>query len=42
MSEIASKVTDIIVEKLGVEKSEVTLKLVLPTIWELIRWTLLN
>ena len=42
MSEIESKVKEIIVEKLGVEESEVTLEASSPTTLVLIHWTPLS
>lgn len=42
MSTIAEKVKKIIVEKLGVEESEVTPKPALLMIWALTHWTPLN
>jgi acyl carrier protein len=42
MSDIATRVKKIIVDKLGVDENEVTLKLLLQTISVQILWTQLN
>ena len=42
MSEVAQRVKSIIVDKLGVEESELLKQLVLPMIWEPTHWTQLN
>ena len=42
MSDIATRVKKIIVDKLGVDEAEVTLKLLLLTTWAQTAWTPLN